>query len=173
MFDIQTVIWLFPVIFMFHDLEEIITIEGFMGKYKKAPKNLLARLVLLIKKKLGAKSSQLAVAVAWMLLIISFVTFTTANLPDSVGSFLVFTAVLNVFFVQVFFHIAQTIILGSYTPGIITAVCLVVPYSLFAYYHLLEADFIDWHMIVESIPFSLLLVPIFLVGNLLGRQFIR
>ena len=48
-FHIETVIWLFPIIFMFHNLEEIITIESFMTKYKNSvPKTFLARLVLII-----------------------------------------------------------------------------------------------------------------------------
>ncbi|WP_372447567.1 HXXEE domain-containing protein [Neobacillus rhizophilus] len=33
--NIENIIWLFPVMFMFHALEEIITIESFITKYKK------------------------------------------------------------------------------------------------------------------------------------------
>ncbi|TCP23445.1 uncharacterized protein with HXXEE motif [Scopulibacillus darangshiensis] len=174
LFDIETVIWLFPVFFMFHDLEEIITIESFMTKYKnKAPKVSLAKLALKIKKKLGEESAQVSVAVAWILLIISIVTFMTAHSLPSGGNFLLFTATINVFFLQAFSHIGQSIIFRGYTPGVITALVIVIPYSLLTYYRLLEMDFINWHLIVASIPISILMVPIFLVGNLLGRHFIR
>ena len=172
LFDIETMIWLFPIAFMFHDLEEIITVEGFMTKYKnKVPKNLPAKLTLVVKKKLGGKSAQFSVAVAWILLILSFITFMTAHFYPNGGNFLLFTAIINVFFLQAFSHIGQTIIFKAYTPGVITALFIVIPYSLFTYYRLWEANLIDRHLIIESIPISILMVPIFLVGNLLGRYF--
>lgn len=173
-FYIETVIWLFPVIFMFHDLEEIITIESFMTKYKnKIPKTFFAKLALIVKKKLGAKSAQVSITVTWILLIITFITFMTAYLLPIGGNFLLFTATLNVFFLQAFSHIAQTIIFRGYTPGVITALFMVIPYSLFTYYRLFELDLINGHLIFESIPISILMVPIFLIGNLLGRRLIH
>ncbi|MBS4176507.1 HXXEE domain-containing protein [Lederbergia citrea] len=173
-FYIETVIWLFPIIFMFHDLEEIITVENFMTKYKnRVPKTVLERLALTIKKKLGMKSAQLSITAVWILLIISFITFMTAyHLPIG-GNFLLFTAVLNVFFLQTFSHIGQTVIFRGYTPGVITALVIVIPYSLLTYYWLFELNLIDGQLIFESIPFSILMVPIFLIGNLLGSRLIR
>ncbi|WP_438824642.1 HXXEE domain-containing protein [Bacillus sp. JJ1521] len=51
LFFIETIIWLFPVIFMFHGLEEIITIESFITKYKnKIRETSLVKLTLTIKK---------------------------------------------------------------------------------------------------------------------------
>ncbi|MFK9090303.1 HXXEE domain-containing protein [Bacillus salipaludis] len=173
-FYIETVIWLFPVIFMFHDLEEIITVESFMTKYKnRVPKTFLARITFIVKKKLGTKSAQLSITGAWILLIISFITFMTAHLPPIKENFILFTAVLNVFFLQGFSHIGQTIIFRGYTPGVTTALFIVIPYSLLAYYRLFELGLIDGYLIFESIPISLLMVPIFLIGNLLGRRLIH
>ncbi|MGE7766814.1 HXXEE domain-containing protein [Peribacillus sp. NPDC096540] len=173
-FYIETIIWLFPVIFMFHDLEEIITVESFMTKYKnRVPKAFLARLALIVKKKLGTKSAQLSITAAWILLIISFITFMTAYLLTIEGNLILFTATLNIFFLQAFSHIGQTIIFRGYTPGVITALFIVIPYSLLTYYRLFELGLIDGHLIFESIPFSILMVPIFLMGNLLGRRLIR
>ena len=31
--DIQTLIWLFPILFIFHDFEEIIMMEKWLNKY--------------------------------------------------------------------------------------------------------------------------------------------
>lgn len=43
--NIGILIWLFPVMFMFHALEEIITIESFIRKYKKQlPKSFFSML---------------------------------------------------------------------------------------------------------------------------------
>ncbi|MCR2822072.1 HXXEE domain-containing protein [Lederbergia panacisoli] len=173
-FYIYSVIWLFPIIFMFHDLEEIITVESFMSKYKNGVhKTILARFVLIVKNKLGSKSSQLSITLAWILLIISFITFMTVYHLPSDGNFLLFTATLNVFFLQTFLHIGQTVIFRSYTPGVITALFIVIPYSLLTYYFLFDFGLIDSHLLIESIPFSILLIPIFLIGNFLGKRLIH
>ncbi|WP_369689627.1 HXXEE domain-containing protein [Neobacillus novalis] len=61
-------------------------------------------------------TSQLSINAAWILLIISFITLMTAyHLPE--GNVLLFTAVLNIFFLQSFSHIGQTVIFKGYTPG--------------------------------------------------------
>ncbi|WP_066064397.1 HXXEE domain-containing protein [Neobacillus soli] len=174
LFSIETVIWLFPIIFMFHDLEEIITVESFMTKYKTiVPKTFLAKLTLTIKKTLGKKSSQLSIVAAWILLILTFITFMTAYFLPIGENFLLFTAALNVFFLQAFSHIAQTSIFQGYTPGVITALFIVIPYSLLTYYRLFESALIDGHLLLESLPLSVFLIPIFLIGNFLGRRLIR
>jgi len=174
LFYIQTVIWLLPVIFMFHALEEILTVESFMTKYKNiVPKTFLAKLTLIIRKKLGAKSAQHSIMITWTLLIISFITFMTAYRIPTVANFLLFIAALNIFFLQAFSHIGQTVIFRDYTPGIVTALFMVIPYSLLTYYRLFELSLIDIHLLFKSIPITILLVPIFLIGNLLGRRLIR
>lgn len=174
LFFIETIIWMFPVIFMFHGLEEIITIESFITKYKnKIRETFLVKLTLTIKKKLGAKSAQLSISIAWILLFISIITFMTASLLPIGANFLLFTAALNLFFLQAFSHIGQTIIFRSFTPGVITALFIVIPYSFLTYYHLFEWGFIDGHLLFKSIPISILLVPIFLFGNLFGRKLVR
>ncbi|MGG1400812.1 HXXEE domain-containing protein [Bacillus salipaludis] len=173
-FFIEAVIWLFPIIFMFHVLEEIITLESFITKFKnKVPRSFLAKLVLNMKKMLGANSSQFSFAVAWILLILTFITFITAFHLSMGNNFLLFIAVLNIFFLQAFFHIGQTFILRMYTPGVITAFVIVIPYSLLTYSCLFELGLIDRHLLFKSIPFSMVMVPIFLIGNLLRRRFNR
>ena len=70
-------------------------------------------------------------------------------------------------------HIVQTIMFRGYTPGIITSLFLLTPYCLVTYYFLVEYGQMDWHLIFTSLPVSLILILVFLVGNLLGRYFIR
>ncbi|MDQ6597604.1 HXXEE domain-containing protein [Bacillus salipaludis] len=173
-FFIEAVIWFFPIIFMFHVLEEIITLDSFMAKFKNnVPRSFLAKFAFKVKKMLGTKSTQFSISVAWILLIITFITFKTAfHLPMG-GNFLLFIAVLNIFFLQAFSHIGQTFILRVYTPGVITAFIIVIPYSLLTYSCLFELGLIDGHLLFKSIPFSMVMVPIFLIGNLLGQRFNR
>lgn len=172
--NLNLLIWLFPIIFIFHDLEEIITIESSMAAHKhKYPKTNFVEQTLRMREKLGSTAAQLAVSAAWILLFISFTTVMTAHFPANGGGFLLFTAILNLFVLQAFMHIVQTIMFRGYTPGIITSLFLLVPYCLVTYYFLVEDGPMDWHLLFTSLPVSLIMILVFLVGNLLGRYFIR
>ncbi|MBT2666547.1 HXXEE domain-containing protein [Bacillus sp. ISL-4] len=173
-FDLQTIIWLCPIIFIFHDLEEIITIESSMKASKnRFQKSSFVQLILNMREKLGSTAAQLSVSATWILLIISFTTVVTAHLTLNGGGFLLYTAILNLFILQAIMHVVQSIFFKGYTPGIITALFLLIPYCLIAYDSLFEHGLIDGHLLFASLPVSLLMIPIFLVGNLLGRYFIQ
>ncbi|MBM4765360.1 HXXEE domain-containing protein [Bacillus sp. B15-48] len=171
--NLHTLIWLFPIVFIFHDLEEIITIESSMAAKDNYPKTNFVKRTLRMREKLGSTAAQLAVSATWILLIISFTTVMTAHLSTNGGSFLLFTAILNLFVLQAIMHIVQTIMFKSYTPGIITSLFLLIPYCIITYYFLVEYGQLDWHLIFTSLPVSLIMILVFLVGNLLGRYFIR
>ncbi|MDR4888223.1 HXXEE domain-containing protein [Fredinandcohnia sp. QZ13] len=172
--DLKTLIWLFPIIFIFHDLEEIITIESSMAANKdNYPKTNFVELTFRMRKKLGSTAAQLAVSATWILLIISFTAVMTAHFSSTRGDFLLFIAILNLFVLQAFMHIVQTIMFRAYTPGIITSLFLLTPYCFVTYYFLVEYGQMDWHLLFTSLPVSLILILVFLVGNLLGRYFIR
>lgn len=172
--DLKTLIWLFPIIFIFHDLEEIITIESSMAANKdNYPKTNFVKLSFKMREKLGSTAAQLAVSAAWILLFISFTAVMTVHFSSNGGGFLLFTAILNLFVLQAFMHIVQTIMFRGYTPGIITSLLLLIPYCLVTYYFLVESGQMDWHLLFTSLPVSLVFILVFLVGNLLGRYFIR
>lgn len=172
--DIKTLIWLFPIIFIFHDLEEIITIESSMAANRdNLPKTNFVKQTLRMREKLGSTAAQLAVSATWILLFISFTALMTAHFSSNGGGFLLFTAILNLFVLQAFMHIVQTIMFRSYTPGIITSLFLLIPYCFLTYYFLAEDGQMNWHLLFTSLPISMIMILIFLVGNLLGRYFIR
>lgn len=171
--DFKTLIWLFPIIFIFHDLEEIITIESSMAAKDNYPKTNFVERTLRMREKLGSTAAQLAVSATWILLIISFTTVMTAHFSSSGGSFLLFIAILNLFILQAFMHIVQTIMFRAYTPGILTSLFLLIPYCFVTYSFLVEIKQLDWHVFFTSLPVSLVMILVFLVGNLLGRYFVR
>lgn len=170
---LKTLIWLFPIVFIFHDLEEIITIESSMSNQDNYPKTNFVELTLRMREKLGSTAAQLAISATWILLIISFTAVMTAHFSSNGVDFLLFIAILNLFVLQSVMHIVQTIMFRCYTPGIITSLFLLIPYCLVTYNFLIEYGQMDWHLIFTSLPVSLILIMVFLVGNLLGRYFIR
>ena len=137
------------------------------------PKTNFVKLALKMREKTGSSAAQLAVSATWILLFISFIALMTAHFSSNGGGFLLFTAILNLFVLQAFIHIVQTIMFRGYTPGILTSLFLLIPYCLLTYYSLAEYGQMDLSSIVTSLPVSLIFILVFLVGNLLGRYFIR
>ncbi|MGE8207805.1 HXXEE domain-containing protein [Heyndrickxia sp. NPDC080065] len=57
---------------------------------------------------------------------------------------------LAIFFLHAFTHLGQAIYLKSYTPGVMTSIILILPYSFYTYYRLLSSDIITTTDLVWS-----------------------
>jgi hypothetical protein len=166
-FSVNTLIWLFPVAFMLHDFEEIIFIEGWYRKHGAA---VMARIPVWMQvrfgKIAGMNSSQFAVAV--MLEFIAFIPITYA--ASEKGFFLPFLGCNAVLFLHVFTHLGQSLYLGRYTPGVVTAVLLCLVYPLYLFDRLIREGIITYGEIMYSLPIGLLVIPLVLLGHELGRR---
>ncbi|MFC7685853.1 HXXEE domain-containing protein [Ureibacillus sp. GCM10028918] len=175
-FEVQTLIWLFPIIFMFHDFEEIIFAEKWIQKnssllYKKLPKKVAAGII----NQLSMSTAQFSVAVLIIFLFVSSSTIMANQYlhEKPFGSIAFFAVVTLTFFLHAFMHIGQSIFLRTYTPGSFTSVILLIPYSLLLYGTLLKYDIITWKLIFICLPFILLLVPVLLIAHSIGKKIIR
>lgn len=70
-----------------------------------------------------------------------------------------YLAVLAVFLLHVFTHLAQTIVLKLFTPGVVTAVLIAFPYSLYAFYRLLHDGVVSEADMGWSLLLMLILTP--------------
>ncbi|GAX88528.1 hypothetical protein EFBL_0137 [Effusibacillus lacus] len=167
--DLKTVVWLFPVVFMFHDLEEIITVEGWGRRNRHKLNRLLsARLATNFEKILNMTTAQFAVAVTVILVFVSSSTFLAAN----EGSYLFFVTCITVAFLHVFTHAGQSLLLGAYTPGVVTAVTIVLPYSAYVYHRLFDSGLIGWQTVGLCVLLSLLAVPVVITALAAGRHMV-
>jgi Protein of unknown function with HXXEE motif len=163
--SLDLVIWAFPVAFLIHDLEEILTMERFGRKnHERFPK--FMRNIAII----DTRQFTIAVVVLFVLTLVA--SYLATRSPRQMDFF---TIVLAVFFVHAFGHIAFPLIFHQYTPGLITTVPVVLPYSLYAFHRLFSANLID----VESLKTSMLIgalvfIPLVLlvrqIGKLLSRR---
>lgn len=120
--NMQVIIWLFPILFMFHDFEEIIFMQAWISKNKSY---LSERFPALSKKLLPhfdhLTTSSFALGVAEEFILISIITIITylTNWYDLwIGSFIAFTLHLII-------HCFQILIVRKYIPVIVTSViCL-------------------------------------------------
>lgn len=156
MSDFLYIVWLFPIIFMFHEFEEIIFFKSWIEKnkddlserYPKLAKRLLSRIE-------GLSVPAFTVAVAEEFLLLSIVTV----LGVIFNWYLLWLAVFMGYFIHLLVHIEQCLILRKYIPGIYTAVLSIIYciYSLCFIFenHLFETEQIFiWTIIGCIIAFT-------------------
>jgi len=158
--SLDLVIWAFPVAFFIHDLEEILTMERFGRENRE-------RFPKFVRNIATIDTRQFTIAVVVLFVMTLVASYLATRSPRQMDLFIV---LLAIFFVHAFWHIAFSIILRQYTPGVITTVPVVLPYSLYALYRLFTANLID----VESLKTSLLIgvllfIPLVLIVRQLGK----
>lgn len=120
--NMQVMIWLFPILFIFHDFEEIIFIKAWVGKNRRF---LAARFPALSKKLLphfdNLTTSSFALGVAEefiLIMIITSISYMTNWYDLWIGSFISFT-------IHLVMHCLQAMAIRKYIPCIVTSViCL-------------------------------------------------
>ncbi|QZY56450.1 HXXEE domain-containing protein [Crassaminicella profunda] len=120
--NIQVIIWLFPILFIFHDFEEIIFMQVWISKNKRY---LCERFPALSKNLLphfdNITTASFAFGVAEEFILISIITVISYMMNWYslwIGLFIAFTLHLLI-------HCFQTLIVRKYVPAIVTSViCL-------------------------------------------------
>ena len=115
---VETLLWLFPVVFMVHDFEEIIMIPSWMRKNREI---ILARFPQIGKRLLSRfgnlSGPGFSVAVLEEFLLISLLTFLSVRY----SLFNLWTGLMLVFWLHLFVHVIQFLIFRAYIPAIVTA----------------------------------------------------
>ena len=123
----EKLIWIFPVLFIFHDMEEIIWLPGFIKKnrediIKQYP--IAEKLLSVYKKGMTTQAFALAVYEELIVLIAvcALVELTKAELAMGIwyGALTGFTAHLVI-------HILQSIAIKRYIPSLITSILTLLP----------------------------------------------
>ena len=148
------IIWLFPILFMIHDFEEIIMIKAWQQKNKQY---IQSRKNNHIPFNFEASTAAFSIAVAEEFIIISTITIISYLLDNYIvwyGLFIAFT-------VHLFFHVFQWLSFKKYVPSVITSIvfipiCCLIIYKINI---LLNYDII-------SLLFSILISTLIMVGNI-------
>jgi Protein of unknown function with HXXEE motif len=113
----EILIWLFPIVFMVHEFEEIIFMRWWVKKNKE---HILVKYPKLGKRVLGQydgfSTEAFSLIVAEEFLIVSFiVVFSVAT-----SNYDLYAGLIIAFSIHLLIHLIQSIALRSYTPAIIT-----------------------------------------------------
>lgn len=173
--NLKWLCWLLPPVFLAHDLEEIVMLAPWLARHRSrlaelATKNRLARRLV---ASIDLTPAQFSLAVIFELVIILAATLWAFFEIRPGAGFYFFLILLGAMFLHVFTHLAQPILFRGYTPGLVTAVSLVLPVSLYLYRRFFQAGLINWTTIAWTVPLGgVILLPVILTGHALGRKLI-
>lgn len=132
--DIKVMVWLFPILFIFHDFEEIIFMQPWISKNRRY---LCERFPTLSKKLLphfdNITTSSFAFGVAEEFILISIITvvsYMTNWYSLWVGLFIAFALHLVI-------HCFQTLIVRKYIPAIVTSI-ICLPICIYIIKHIVQ-----------------------------------
>lgn len=139
--ELELLIALLPVVFMFHDFEEIIFFKPWLTKNKdlvrhRFPK--ISKRILPHFEKLSTAAFTLAVAEEFVLL--SIITYSSILWENYYFWFAAFMA----FSIHLLGHIIQWVIFGKYIPTIITSF-LSLPYCIYTLSKFIQANIMDFY----------------------------
>ena len=171
---IGRVVWVLPLAFVIHDGEEILTIPGWIARHRSlldriADTGTLARRVV---ENLASSRSAVTGAVLAELAVILLVTFVAQQWPRNRPTMYAYAAILGGFFLHSLTHVGSAIILRSYTPGVISAILVIPPASIYVYRRLFSAGLLTWRSAALSAAVGVaLVVPAVVAAHYFGRSF--
>jgi hypothetical protein len=164
--DIHTLIWLFPVAFMFHDFEEIIFWELWLDKHGDEVKR---RLPAFLAKRVDTIVGKSTAQAAFPISLIFSLTVLSAFLATEYQTYGPFLLASGVFFLHGFMHVGQAVAMRRYIPAVITSVGIVIPYGLVLYSRLISAEIVGWTgLLINFLLGVVLTVPFILVMHAVG-----
>jgi hypothetical protein len=162
--------WLFLAAFMIHDFEEIIVVESWMKKHYSRISRLVPDAIgSWLMKMSTVKSSQFAVAVFLEFIVFIPVTYYAVEHQR----YLFFVGFNFLLLIHVFTHLAQSIYLKCYTPGVVTGLLITLPYSIYLFYRMIIEELVSLQEVFLYAPSGLLLIPLVMIGHKLGKIIIR
>lgn len=163
--EMKFILWLFPILFMFHDFEEIIFMQAWLNKNRSYLRDKfpgLSSKLLPHFDTITTPAFALGVAEEFILLsIITIVSYAMDCYSLWVGLFVAFT-------VHLIIHCLQALVVRKYIPALITSViCLPVCFYIIRYIVVLfPLDMIIWYSVLGII---LMLVNIYGIHKAMKR----
>jgi hypothetical protein len=141
-------LWLVPIFFALHNLEE----APFMESWSK-------RLPLKIHPTVSTR--QFTIAVTFLTLGGFLATYYGVEyLHNSTGYWIVLGIQIVLFFNAFIPHIISTILFRMYSPGVVTAALITIPFSLYLFRRALIENILTWSqfwMLLGIAPFAMVI----------------
>lgn len=167
------VLWLLPVSWLVHDMEEITTIDDWSRRWDPDRRDDVSAVQRRVVRAVASTARRVTIAVALVGCIVIGATVVGVVDPNGLG-IRIYTTILGGYVLHAFVHVGQSVVFRGYTPGLVTAILVVVPASLSLYWRLLTAHLVDvWTVTVTGVLGLVLFVPIVVGANRLSKRIDR
>ena len=126
----KNIIWLGPVVFLIHDLEEVFWTQLWIERNRFLFEDTRFERVIEV---MGFQPVKFGLVVALITILYGIISYFATRQIQAGLSMNLYVSTLLILFVNVFTHAGQTVLLGMYTPGVVTAVLVVLPYTVIAF----------------------------------------
>jgi hypothetical protein len=144
-------LWLVPIVLTIHNIEEAPFMEGWS---KRLPLNVHQTV----------STRQFVIAVTFLTLAGFLVTYLGAGYLANQTGYLMVLGIQAILLFNVFVpHIATTIRFRMYSPGVITAILITLPFSYYLFQRALNENIINWNqfwMLLGIAPFAMVVFAI-------------
>lgn len=144
----ERLLWLVPVFFTLHNLEE----APFMERWSQ-------RLPLRIHPTVSTR--QFVIAVTFLTLAGFLLTYFGVGVLANPGGYLIVLGIQAILLFNAFVpHIAATIRFRMYSPGVVTAILLTLPFSFYLFRRALAENLLTWTefwILLGMAPFAMVL----------------
>ena len=148
--NIQTLMMMFPVVFMFHDFEELCFLESWIRKNADALRNTFIGKNWLTLE--GYSTSAIGIAIMMMFLFVSI----TSILSVIFNLYALFSAAMIIFAIHNLVHTIQPILLRRYIPAMGSSI-ITLPYPFYVLHSMNQLNLLAGRdMFIFSVLFGAL-----------------
>lgn len=161
-FNLIDAIWLFPILFIFHDLEEIIFVKPWIIKNKGILQKRFPKLNKIITHIYSITTSSFALGVAEEFVIVCAVTITayfTKNYLLWMGLFIAFA-------LHLIMHCIQALVFKKYVPSVVTSV-ICLPFCFIIIFKSIKSFSVSLLVPVLALCFGAMIFNLFLIHKVM------
>lgn len=149
--------WMFIIVFMIHNFEEIFTMEYW---FKKIYPRTHSRLPVLVLRQLESAKSMTAGQFTMAVFVLFLPISTLLILSVTTELYFLFLGANFFFALNILTHPLQALYLKRYVPGLWTSLFAVLPYNLVLFDLLKQSGGLEPRTVVLSLIVAALLLPI-------------
>lgn len=156
----------FLIIFMLHNLEEIIMVEKWHLKTYPKVKN---KIPMFINKELSRRKIT-SIGFAVVVFVLSIIVSALIFISVMTEQYYLYLGVSLPFAINIFSHPLQSLYLKCYTPGVLTSIVLIIPYYFLFFHQFYQTELFSLDSVLRAIVVIVFLVPAFFLSHKVGER---
>lgn len=155
------------MIFMLHNLEEIIMVEKWIQKTYPRVRH---KIPSSIQKELNRYQDMTSIQFAVTVFVLSVFASILILVAVMTQHYYLFLGINFIFAINILTHPLQAMYLRCYTPGLMTSLFLIIPYYSLFFYHFHNTELLNLNSILGAIIVIVFFIPVFLFSHKIGQK---